>query len=454
MTSSPEVAIQRAKPTSVRPVVAIVGRPNVGKSTLFNRLVGRREAIVQEEPGTTRDRIYADIEWDSVAMTVVDTGGLDLQPQTDLYQQVQQQARIAIAEADAILFLVDAKAGITSADREVAALLRRAAKPMAVVANKADTQAREMAVPEFYELGLGDPIAISAYHGVGIVDLMEGVLRILPATLAMPETAQGIKVAIVGRPNVGKSLLVNAILGEDRALVSPLPGTTRDAIDTPFTYQDTSMTLIDTAGIRRTGRVGQGIERYSVLRAVRAIGRADVAVLVLDATEGLTAQDTHIAGCVRDAYKGLVVAVNKWDLASAQGLLREEVLATVEARFKFFPEVSVMVMSAKTGQGIDRILAAIVKGQTARERRVPTGVVNQCIRQAVHGHPPPPIRGRRLKVLYVTQASAAPPTFVFFVNDPRLVHFSYRRFLENRLREAFGFEGASLRLIFKSRAGE
>jgi len=426
----------------------------VGKSTLFNRLVGRREAIVQEEPGTTRDRIYADIEWDSVAMTVVDTGGLDLQPQTDLYQQVQHQARIAITEADAILFLVDATAGITSGDREVAELLRRAAKPMAVVANKADTQAREMAVPEFYELGLGDPIAISAYHGTGIVDLMNGVLRILPSTPAMPETAQGIKVAIVGRPNVGKSLLVNAILGQDRLLVSPQPGTTRDAIDTPFTYQDTSMTLIDTAGIRRTGRVGQGIERYSVLRAVRAIGRADVAVLVLDATEGLTAQDTHIAGYVRDAYKGLVVAVNKWDLASAQGLLREEVLAEVEARFKFFPEVSVMVMSAKTGQGIDRILVAIVKGQTARERRVPTGTVNQCIRQAVQGHPPPAIRGRRLKVLYVTQASTAPPTFVFFVNDPRLVHFSYRRFLENRLREAFGFEGASLRLIFKSRGEE
>lgn len=443
----------------VKPVIAIVGRPNVGKSTLFNRLVGSRAAITEEEPGTTRDRIYGDIAWRERVLSLVDTGGLELAAKEGLAGLVQDQARVAIAEADAILFLVDAQTGITTADEEVANLLRRAEKPVILVANKAETPAREQAAVEFYNLGLGEPVLLSAYHGTGIDALLKRVIEALPVPDGAPQegeasTKAGVNVAIVGRPNVGKSQLVNAILGEERVLVSSAPGTTRDAVDTSFNYQGETVTLIDTAGVRRPGRVGVGIERYSVLRALRAIHRADIAVLVLDATEGVTAQDTHIAGYVRDEYKGLVVAVNKWDLASSHDLQRQQVAQEVTHRIKFFAQFPIFFISAKLGQGIETLLQAVQQVHAAREKRVPTAVLNQCIQHEMQSHPPATVQGSRLKILYVTQAETAPPTFVFFVNDAKLMHFSYKRFLENRLREAFGFEGTAIRLIFKSRREE
>lgn len=443
----------------VKPVIAIVGRPNVGKSTLFNRLVGSRAAITEEEPGTTRDRIYGDLVWKERGLSLVDTGGLELTAKGGLARLVQDQARVAIAEADTILFLVDAQAGITAADEEVADLLRRAEKPVILAANKAETRAREQAAVEFYSLGLGEPVLLSAYHGAGIDTLLDRVIEALPASDVAPQeteaaTTQGVHIAIVGRPNVGKSQLVNAILGKERVLVNSAPGTTRDAVDTSFDYQGETLTLIDTAGVRRPGRVGVGIERYSVLRALRAIHRADVAVLVLDAAEGVTAQDTHIAGYVREEFKGLVVAINKWDLASSLDLQRQLVAQEVTSRIKFFAQFPIVFLSAKLGQGIETLLQTVLKVKAAREQRVPTAVLNQCIQHAVQSHPPATIQGRRLKILYVTQPETAPPTFVFFVNDAKLLHFSYKRFLENRLREAFGFEGTAIRLVFKSRGEE
>lgn len=463
--------------TGARPIVALVGRPNVGKSTLFNRLLGRREAIVEDRPGTTRDRIYGDLDWDGVLVTLVDTGGLDplpgpfgraqdrlraLRQAPDAAQAtrsgggmeagVQDQVGMAIEEADLILFLVDAEAGITPPDREVAQLLRQAEQPVLLVANKADNRIRELAATEFYALGLGDPIPVSAHHATGLEDLRQEALQVLPPPGPAPVALPGTGIAVVGRPNVGKSLLVNAVLGRERVLVSPVPGTTRDAVDTPFSFRDAPMTLIDTAGIRRSGRVESGVEKYSVMRALRAISRADVAVLVLDAVEGPTAQDAHVAGYVREAYKGLVIAVNKWDLAGALELDRDAVAAQVRSRFKFFPDVPVRFVSAKLGQGIDGLLEAVVQVQAARELRAPTGTVNQVVRGALDAHPPPATHGRQLKVFYVTQADVSPPTFVFFVNDPALLHFSYQRYLENRFREAFGFEGTALHLVFKRRS--
>lgn len=440
--------------TGARPIVALVGRPNVGKSTLFNRLLGRREAIIEDRPGTTRDRLYADLDWDGLLVTLVDTAGLDPTPNESFGTGVQDQAKMAIEEADLILFLVDAASGVTSADQEVAQLLRQADQPVILVANKADNRTRELNTAEFYALGLGDPIPVSAHHATGMDDVRDRAEQVLPPPGPAPVSPTGTGIAVVGRPNVGKSLLVNAILGRERVLVSPIPGTTRDAVDTPFTFRDSPLTLIDTAGIRRSGRVEVGVEKYSVMRALRAIGRADIAVLVLDAIEGPTAQDAHVAGYVREAYKGLVIAVNKWDLSRELELDRSEVDLQVQSRFKFFPDVPIRFVSAKLGQGIDGLLEAVLKVQAARGLRVPTGTVNQVIRRAVDAHPPAAQRGRPLKVLYATQADVSPPTFVFFVNDPALLHFSYQRYLENRLREAFGFQGTALRLVFKTRGEE
>lgn len=440
--------------TSARPIVALVGRPNVGKSTLFNRLLGRREAIIEDRPGTTRDRLYADLDWDGLLVTLVDTAGLDPRPDEGIQTGVQDQARMAIEEADLILFMVDAASGITAADQEVAQILREAEQPVLLVANKADNRNRELNTTEFYTLGLGDPIPVSAHHATGLDDLHDEAERVLPPPGPAPVALPGTGIAVVGRPNVGKSMLVNAVLGRERVLVSPIPGTTRDAVDTPLTFRDAPMTLIDTAGIRRSGRVEVGVEKYSVMRALRAVGRADVAVLVLDATEGPTAQDAHVAGYVREAYKGLVIAVNKWDLSRELELERGDVDLQVRSRFKFFPDVPVRFVSAKLGQGIDGMLEAVLQVQAARELRAPTGTVNQVVRRAVDAHPPSAQRGRPLKVFYATQADISPPTFVFFVNDPALLHFSYQRYLENRLREAFGFEGTALRLVFKTRGEE
>lgn len=441
-----------------RAIVAIVGRPNVGKSTLFNRLLGQRAAIIEDEPGTTRDRLYGDIEWNDRQLSIVDTGGLERSAEGDIERKVQDQARQAIAEADAIIFLVDAQAGVTMADEEAADLLRRQKKPVILAANKAENRTRELNAVEFYALGLDEPVLLSAHHGTGIYDLMDAVAAALPPDTSIAtepsEEAQRVRIAVVGRPNVGKSMLVNAILRQERVLVSAVPGTTRDSIDTQFRYNETDMTLIDTAGVRRSGRIEVGVEKYSVMRAMRAIQRADVAVLVIDADEGITSQDTHVAGYVHEAYKGMVAAVNKWDLAKEASADRGEFALEVAQRLKFWPDAPAVFTSAKLRQGISQLLNAVMTVHKNRLQRVTTAEVNQCIQRALQAHPPPTVKGRRLKILYVTQADVAPPTFVFFVNDASLIHFTYQRYLENRLREAFGFQGTPIRMTFKSRNEE
>ena len=432
-----------------KPIVAIVGRPNVGKSTLFNRLAGKRLAIIEDEPGTTRDRLYTDLTWRDSAFAVVDTGGLLLSPDSDIAENIKQQVEIAVAEADAIIFLVDVVDGVTHMDRDIAEMLRRSGKPLVLAANKADNEQRTYQAEEFHQLAIGDPLPISAHHNVGIDELLDQVVDSLPYAAPEEETEM-MKVAIVGRPNVGKSMMLNAILGQERAIVTETPGTTRDAIDTVFEYNGQRMLLIDTAGIRRRGRIESGVERYSVLRAQRAIDRADVALLITDATEPVTAQDTHIAGYIQQAFKGMVVAVNKWDLVEAMAS-RDEHLRYVKQRLKFMPHAPIVFTSARLGQGVDDVLRAVRRLFEERQKRVPTGMLNSVVQEAVAAHAPPSVRGKRLKVLYVTQAEKSPPTFVFFVNNPALLHFSYQRYIENRLRESFGFHGTSLRLIFKGR---
>ena len=449
----PQASAEAARPPLRLPVAAIVGRPNVGKSALFNRLIGSRQALVEDIPGTTRDRLYADVEWGEQAFTLVDTGGLEPTGEAGYAPLVKHQVEMALAEADVVLLVVDARDGLTATDLEIADLLRRSAKPLILVANKADNEARRQACVQFYELALGDPLPVSAQHGVGLADLMDRLAQLLPEAPG-EVSAIGLRLAIVGRPNVGKSMLLNAILGQERVIVSAEPGTTRDAIDTAFRYLDRDLVLVDTAGIRRRGRIQGGLERHSVLRAEQAIDRADVALLVIDATEGVTAQDAHITGYVAEAAKGLVVAVNKWDLVPADDEPRKDFVRAARARLRFVPWAALCLVSAKERTGIDELLAAGVSAGAAREQRVPTAELNVSMRRALAGHGPPSVRGRRLKLLYITQAAVRPPTFVFFVNDAALLHFSYRRYLENSIRRAFGFQGTALRLIFRSRSEE
>ncbi len=432
-----------------RPIVAIVGRPNVGKSTLFNRLAGKRLAIIEDEPGTTRDRLYADITWDDNAFAVVDTGGLLVTPDSDLTQRVKSQVEVAIDEADAIIFMVDVVDGVTPVDEDIADMLRRCSKPVLLAANKADNDERIYQAQQFHELGIADPLAISAHHNINIAELLDRVVQALPY-VPPEEEPEMAKVAIVGRPNVGKSMLLNAILGQERSIVTDTPGTTRDAIDTVFEYNGERMLLIDTAGIRRRGRIEGGIERYSVGRAQRAIDRADVAVLVVDATEPVTAQDTHIAGYIQRAFKGMVLVVNKWDLIEDREA-RDDFTPYIQRRLKFMPNTPILFTSAKLRQGVNRVLVAARELCEERRKRVPTSLLNNVVQNAVAAHSPPSVRGKKLKILYATQPEESPPTFVFFVNNPALLHFSYQRYLENRLRESFGFRGTPLRLIFKGR---
>lgn len=434
-----------------KPLVAIVGRPNVGKSALFNRLIGSRKALVEDIAGTTRDRLYADLEWGGQAFSLVDTGGLEPVAEEGYAPLVRRQIEMALAEADLIVFVVDGRDGITATDLEIADLLRRARKPVLLAANKADNEERREAAVQFYELGVGDPIPVSAYHGLGLWELMDQVVSLLPTVAAEGAVAPGLRLAIVGRPNVGKSMLVNAILGQERVIVSEEPGTTRDAIDTPLRYQEQDLVLIDTAGIRRRGRIQRGVEKHSVLRAQQAIDRADVALVVADAADGMTAQDAHIAGYVVEATKGLVVVVNKWDLMPPSDEERKAFEKRARAHLRFVSWAPLCFTSAKEGTGIDGLLAEALAAGAARERRVPTAELNAVMRRAVVAHGPPSVRGRRLKLLYVTQAMVKPPTFVFFVNDASLLHFSYRRYLENSLRKAFDFRGTALKLIFRSR---
>jgi len=433
-----------------KPVVTLVGRPNVGKSTLFNRLIEERLAIVEDVPGTTRDRIYADARWGGLTLTFVDTGGLLPDSNGDLMASVRDQVEIAIAEAEVIVFLVDAKEGLTATDLDIAALLRRCNKPVILAANKADNESRRQAAVEFYELGLGDPYPISALHGTGTGDLLDAILDVVPPEQP-EEEAEGVRIAIVGRPNVGKSLLLNTILGEDRMIVSDKPGTTRDAVDSLVEWDGQPVTLIDTAGIRRRGRIEPGVERYSVIRALRAIQRSDVVLLLIDAVDGITAQDAHIAGYVVEEARGVVIVVNKWDLIEKDSHTMDAYTGEIRQALKFISYAPLVFVSALTGQRVGRALDVALRVQEARSHRAPTGQLNRILRDAALSHSPPSKRGKRLKIYYATQAGTAPPSFVFFVNDPQLLHFSYRRYLKNKLREAFGFEGSPLRLSFRKR---
>jgi GTP-binding protein len=413
-----------------KPVVAIIGRQNVGKSTLLNRMTGKPTAIVGGLPGTTRDRVMADVSWQGTGFTIVDTGGLELRPDSTIGQEVREQAEVAIAEADVIIFLVDVKDGVVPPDLEIADMLRRVSKPIVLAANKA--------------------LAISAYHGLGMAKLMDSVISLLPAPSVVEAEAEIMKVAIVGRPNVGKSTLLNALLGEKRAIVDASPGTTRDAIDTIVDFGGQSVILIDTAGIKRRGRLGVGVGRYSIIRAVRAIDRADVTLLVLDATELVTAQDMHIAGYIQQAAKGMVIVVNKWDLAEVKRTA--ECSRYIRSQFKFVSYAPLLYTSAKFGQGVDRVMPQVCQVYQERLKRLPTATVNSVVQQAVATHSLPRRGNKQLKIRYATQAEVNPPTFVFFVNDASLLHFSYQRYLENKLRQSFGFTGTPIRLVFKARS--
>ena len=435
----------------MKPVVAIVGRPNVGKSTLFNRLVGQRQAIVEDIPGTTRDRIYGDVDWAGRDFAVVDTGGIAFDEADSFTAMIEEQARQAMAEADVIVFMVDVRAGVSQPDADVADILRRSQKPVLLAANKADNQAQDLEASDFYQLGIGEPLPISASHGLGIGELLDEVVRHFPPEPEIVEEDR-FKVAIVGRPNVGKSSLLNAILGQERAIVSDIPGTTRDAIDTLLEHDGEQLLLIDTAGIRRRGRVGQGIEKYSVIRALRAIDRCDVACLVVDATEMLTAQDVHIAGYVNDAVKGMLLVVNKWDLPEKTETTMKDYRAEIARQLNFMDWVTPVFVSAKTHQRVDRVLRSVLAIKAQREKRVGTGELNQLVADALRRHQPPSDKGRQLRIYYATQAGVNPPTFVFFVNDPKLSHFSFKRYLENQIRQKLGFEGTAIKLVLKARS--
>ncbi|TMD39094.1 MAG: ribosome biogenesis GTPase Der [Chloroflexi bacterium] len=465
----------------MKPLVAVVGRPNVGKSTFFNRMIGERVAVVEDLPGTTRDRIYGDADWNGREFTLIDTGGLELgsdipvgqvgltgQP-GDIMKHVKAQAELAIEEADVIVFMVDARSGITAADEEVADLLRRTEKPVILAANKADNAARRLDAVEFYSLGLGEPIVISSIQGTGTGDLLDVIVEALPPEDEETEDEDDedvSRIAIVGRPNVGKSSLLNVILGTERSIVSEVPGTTRDAIDTELLYKDRKLVLIDTAGIRRRGKVGPGVEKFSVLRSERAIERSDVALLLIDASEGLAAQDTHIAGEILEKAKGVVVVVNKWDMAQEQQRAERrgeytDPKAEIESAeayrriiaegLKFIPFAPIVFASAKTGYHVQSLLDTVLNVTDMRYLRVPTARLNEVVQDAVRRHNPTVVHSKILKIYYATQVQVNPPTFVFFVNDTQAVHFTYERYLENKLREAFSFKGTAIRLFFKPR---
>lgn len=434
-----------------KPLIAIVGRPNVGKSTLFNRIVGRRLAIVEDLPGTTRDRLYADAEWQGRVFALVDTGGLVPGSDDDLLTRVYVQAQQAIADADVIIFMTDVLDGVTAADQEVADVLRRTQKPVILAVNKADSEQRHMDACDFYSLGWGDMHVTSSLHGTGVADLLDAVVATFPREAEEKEEPEVVRIAIVGRPNVGKSSLLNALLREDRAIVSEVPGTTRDAIDTRLQWYGQQVVLVDTAGIRKRGSVISGVEQYSVLRALKAIERADVVLVIIDATEGVTAQDAHITGYILEASKSVVVVVNKWDLVPKDHMTMDACRAEMRKQFKFVPYAPVLFVSALTRQRIHQVLETATRVHRQRSQRVPTGELNDLMQDAIARHSPPSKAGKRLKFYYATQPTIDPPTLVFFVNDRRLAHFSYQRYLENRIRERWGFEGTPLRLRFQSR---
>jgi GTP-binding protein len=454
-----------------KPVVALVGRPNVGKSTLFNRLAEERLAVVDEVPGTTRDRLMADAIWAGVLFSIIDTGGIDpthtgqgrsQQPlsigSADFIKQIKEQAEIAIAEANAILFIVDAESGVTPADHEVAQILRHHQlqrdgepyPPVFLVVNKADNEVRRSQAYQFYELGMGEPYPISALHGTGTGDMLEALVSSFRLSGEEVED-ESVKIAIVGKPNVGKSSLLNKLLGEERAIVSPIPGTTRDAVDTYLTYEDTPITLIDTAGIRKRGKIEPGVEKYSVLRTFQAIDRASVVLLLVDATISLAAQDAHIAGYIIDAWKSVVVVVNKWDAITKDTHTMGEYTRLLRHELNFLPYVPLLFISAKTGQRVSQVLPMALRVQEERLVRLSTSKLNRILRRAQDLHPAPTRAGKPLKIYYGTQVRNDPPTFLLYVNDPKLAHFTYQRFLENRIREDYPFLGTPIRLVLRRR---
>ncbi len=448
------------------PIVAIIGRPNVGKSSLFNRIIGRRHAIVSDVAGTTRDRLMADAWWDDYHFILVDTGGLESNPDGEIRQMVQEQVEMAVADADVIIFMTDVIDGMTPADITAADMLRFTEKPVVLAVNKVDNDMREYGAPEFYSLGMGDPAAISAFHNYGIHDLMARVTSYLeptPSTIdddfqELDETApsfqQGaLKLAIVGRTNVGKSSLLNAILGQERSIVSTVPGTTRDALDTEFVYNGREVVVIDTAGIRRPGQVSKGIEKYSVMRAVGAVNRSDITLLVTDASELATGQDAHIAGLAWDICRGLIVVINKWDLFAEEGVgARYRAAATVRERLHFMPYVPICFTSALNGEGIKALMDTAQDLWTERMRLVRSRDLQFMLADALSGHQPPVVRkhrGQSVQINRLQQVGINPPTFLFTVNNPELVHFTYQRYLENKIRDTFGFDRTHLRLVFK-----
>lgn len=440
-----------------KPLVAVVGRPNVGKSTFFNRMAGRRISIVEDTPGVTRDRVYADTEWLGKKFTLVDTGGIDPHSGDELLSQMRRQAEIAMEMADVILFFVDGRQGLTDDDEDVANLLRKTKKPILLVVNKMDAVSMEDAIYEFYQLGLGDPHPISSVNMLGLGDLLEEIIRLIPSCENDVEEEEHIlQLAVVGRPNVGKSSLVNRLLGEERTMVSNIAGTTRDAIDTLLVSRSgTSYNIIDTAGIRRKSAVeDETLERYSVLRSIAAIRRCDVALLLIDATDGVTEQDTKIAGLIQDEGKAVVVVVNKWDaLEKTTGTFEKYRLRVLED-LKFMDYAPVIFLSALTGQRVHTVLEQVDLVWSRASKRIPTGVLNDVLADATADLQPPASNGRRLKIFYATQQSVAPPTFIFFVNDEKLMHFAYQRYLENYFRKSFDFTGTPLRFILRERKKE
>jgi GTP-binding protein len=432
-----------------RPIVAIVGRPNVGKSTIFNRIIGERLAIVEDRPGVTRDRIYGTAEWNGKPFSIIDTGGIEIFDEDELLKQVRVQAELAVEEADVILFVADAKAGMTPADQTIAQQLFRSNKPIVLAVNKMDNPSNTDEIYEFYSLGFGDPVALSGTHGIGVGDLLDELVKRLPEK---PEELYGdevIKIALIGRPNVGKSSLVNAILGEERVIVSDIAGTTRDAIDTPFEKDGQKYVLIDTAGIRKRGKVYEATEKFSVMRSMQAIERADVALIVINGEEGIIEQDKHIAGYAHEAGRAAVFVVNKWDAVEKDDKTMQRFTDSIRDHFLFMSYAPIVYVSATTKQRLHKLLPVVQNVAEQHSMRVPTNVLNDIVADAVAVNPPPTDKGRRLKINYITQVAVKPPTFILFVNEPELMHFSYERYLENRIRTAFPFEGTPVRIATK-----
>lgn len=436
---------------SVKPIVAIVGRPNVGKSTLFNRLLGERIAIVEDRPGVTRDRLYGDCEWNGREFIIIDTGGIEFNRNDSILTQTANQAKVAMEEADVIIFVLNFQDGVTSTDEEIAALLRKTNKPVLLAVNKGEGKYGNPLIYDFYSLGLGDPILISSIHGIGTGDLLQAVVDHFPDYIPELYDNEAITVSLIGRPNVGKSSLVNALIGQDRVIVSDIAGTTRDAIDTVFEWEDEKFVFIDTAGIRKKSKVDDSVEYYSLMRSLRAVERSKVTLIVIDASAGVTEQDKRVAGYAHEKGNALILVVNKWDLIEKETNTMKKMTKQIKEELLFMNYAPVIFLSALTKQRVHKLFKIIVEAAEQHSRRIKTSILNEVIREATMLHAMPSDKGRRLKLYYATQIAVEPPTIALFVNDPELMHFSYMRYLENSLREAFGFEGTPINLTLRQK---